>query len=427
MATPLCMAAPGTREERTLTHDRVTLGRRLKEARTHSGFTQEEVAKALELPRTAIVHMEAGNRSVSTLELAKLAEGLSPARCELFRGCPCRGRCLGGGCSVSKDFEENTAVRQELARCVAICQEGANLERLLKLPSRTGPPAYELSLPKAAWQAVQQGERIAADERRRLALGRAPIPDIAELARHQGIWACGAELPDQMSGLFLKHSSLGMVILVSSEHVRERRRFSYAHEYGHAIMDRDQNVTVTTTENQSDLREVRANAFAAAFLLPRSGVLHFLMARQKGLGSYDDHEVYDPSIEERGPAVQVRGRVPARTRKITYEDVAALAHEFGVSYQAAAYRLNSLRLVTRSQLRDLIEKADFGRDYLSLLKLEEDLEPKDSRPDRKLVSEVVHLAIEAYRRGEISKGKLRDLSSLLHVPGQELLRLAEVA
>ena len=39
-----------------------------------------------------------------------------------------------------------------------------------------------------------------------------------------------------------------------------------------------------------------------------------------------------------------------------------------------------------------------------------DLEGYDQRkPDRKIVSQVVHLALEAYRREEISKGKLRDL------------------
>jgi len=410
-----------------LTIDAATLGKRLKEARSHAGLTQEQVANVLDLPRTAIVHIEAGNRSVSTLELARLADIYRRPIASFFQDTPTEDDALVAVFRVSKEFEENPEFREELARCVAICREGAHLERLLGLPSRSGPPAYELSLPKSAWVAVMQGERVAADERRRLGLGRAPIPDIAELARDQGIWACGAELPDEMSGLFLKHSSMGMVILVSSDHVRERRRFSYAHEYGHAILDRDQDVTITTAENRSDLREVRANAFAAAFLLPRSGVLRFLATRQKAPEGSDDQAVYDPSIEEKGSAIQVRSRVPARVRKITYEDVAALAHDFGVSYQAAAYRLNSLRIVSRAQLQDLIEKADSGRDYLDLLKLEDGLEPKESRADRELVSEVVHLAIEAYRREEISKGKLRDLSSLLDVPAQELLKLAEVA
>jgi Zn-dependent peptidase ImmA (M78 family) len=272
---------------------------------------------------------------------------------------------------------------------------------------------------------VTQGASVAADERRRLALGRAPVPDVAELVRDQGVWVCGAELPGEMSGLFLKHATMGMAILVASEHVRARRRFSYAHEYGHALMDRDKDVSVTTSENRSDLREVRANAFAAAFLLPKSGVLHFLGTRQKGPEG-SDRPIYDPSIDPHGAVPQVRSHLPAGARKITFEDVAAFAHYFGVSYQAAAYRLNSLRLVSRPQLQDLLEKADFGRQYLRLLKLE-DGEEEESMPARELVSEVVHLAMEAFRRGEISRGKLQELSSLLGIPAQELLRLAEEA
>ena len=49
------------------------LGRRLRIAREARGLSQQAVADALGLARTAITQMEAGNRSVSTLELAKLA------------------------------------------------------------------------------------------------------------------------------------------------------------------------------------------------------------------------------------------------------------------------------------------------------------------------------------------------------------------
>ena len=40
---------------------------------------------------------------------------------------------------------------------------------------------------------------------------------------------------------------------------------------------------------------------------------------------------------------------------------------------------------------------------------------------------VLHLALEAYRREEISKGKLRDLSTLLDFSAKDLLMLAEAA
>ena len=50
-----------------------TLSMRLKEAREYSGFTQEEVASHLGVPKSAISHMESGTRRVAALELQRLA------------------------------------------------------------------------------------------------------------------------------------------------------------------------------------------------------------------------------------------------------------------------------------------------------------------------------------------------------------------
>jgi transcriptional regulator with XRE-family HTH domain len=49
------------------------LGARLKEAREYRGFLQDDVAKSLGLPRSAISLIESGNRRVDVLELRKLA------------------------------------------------------------------------------------------------------------------------------------------------------------------------------------------------------------------------------------------------------------------------------------------------------------------------------------------------------------------
>ncbi len=407
--------------------DAVTLGARLREARTNTRLTQEEAAKALGLPRTAIVHIEAGNRSVSTLELAKFADIYRQPVASFFAEVQTEDDALVTIYRASPDFEEDSRFRQVLARCITTCQEGLRLIQLLGRPLRGGPPDYKLPTPRTPIEAVQQGNRVAADERQRLGLGRSPIPDMAELLRTQGFWACGVELPNEMSGLFLQHSSTGLVVLVRFNHVRSRKRFSYAHEYAHALMDRDQDVTVTTAQNREDLREVRANAYAAAFLLPTAGVLSFLTVRQKAVGIGEEKVAYEPSAEGTARAIQVSRRRPRPSQQITYEDVTSLAHYFGASYQAAAYRLNSLRIINRDELQELQDKVEFGREYLNLLHRSDDPEGEDSRPDRELVSQVIHLAIEAYRRREISKGKLRDLSSLLRVPAKELVRLAEVA
>jgi transcriptional regulator with XRE-family HTH domain len=54
--------------------DRTALGDRLREAREYLGFSQEEVAKYLEVPRSAISLIETGTRRVDILELTKLAK-----------------------------------------------------------------------------------------------------------------------------------------------------------------------------------------------------------------------------------------------------------------------------------------------------------------------------------------------------------------
>lgn len=54
--------------------DRAGLGSRLKEAREYLGLSQDEVAKALDLPRSAVSLMETGQRKVDAIELKRLAE-----------------------------------------------------------------------------------------------------------------------------------------------------------------------------------------------------------------------------------------------------------------------------------------------------------------------------------------------------------------
>ena len=50
------------------------LGRRLRSVREARGLSQQAAADALDLPKTVITQMEAGNRAVSTLELSRFAD-----------------------------------------------------------------------------------------------------------------------------------------------------------------------------------------------------------------------------------------------------------------------------------------------------------------------------------------------------------------
>lgn len=57
-----------------LQSDRETLGDRLRVAREYVGLKQEEVARNLSIPRSALSNIEAGTRKVDVLELAQMAK-----------------------------------------------------------------------------------------------------------------------------------------------------------------------------------------------------------------------------------------------------------------------------------------------------------------------------------------------------------------
>ena len=402
------------------------LGRRLRVARDARGISQQAVADALGLPRTAITQMEAGNRSVSTLELAKLAElYLRPVSYFLQEGVRDEDEdVLVALHRAAPGLDSDPATHEEVVRYISLCRQGVALKRILGRSPRSGPPNYEARLPRSSWEAVAQGEQTAVEERQRLGIGNAPIADVSELIASQGIWASGVGLPNDMSGVFLRHFSIGFSILVNSSHPRGRKRFSYAHEYAHALLDRDCNIAVSSTSNSSEMVERRANAFAAAFLMPRNGVYEALRGLDKGLPSRQEQTIFDVAS---GGHMDAEFRSPARSQRINYKDITMFAHRFGVSYQAALYRLKSLRHISHAESRELLEQEEFGRQLLRELSIFRDFEEPEVRqyPDRELRSEIAHLAIEAYRREEISRGRVLELSKTLGMKGDVLLRLAE--
>ena len=406
----------------------VELGRRLRVARDARGLSQQAVAEVLSVPRTAVTQWEAGNRSVSTLELARLSQlYLRPVSDFLEEGTRDEdGDVLVALHRVAPGLERDPATQEQVARCVHLCREGVTLERLLGAEPRSGPPSYETRLPRSSGEAAAQGEQTAGQERRRLGLGNAPTADLPGLIASQGIWASGVVLPDEMSGLFLRHPSIGFAILVNSSHPRGRKRFSYAHEYAHALLDRDRNVSISSTGNSSEMVERRANAFAAAFLMPEGGVQDALRGLDKGLPSRREQTIFDAAS---GGRLYAELRSPSRSQRINYKDVAMIARHFGASYRAALYRLKSLRHLSHAESLMLLEQEDFGREYLNALGMFGEVgEPeRPDRWDRELRSEIAHLAIEAYRREEVSRGRVLELGKTLRFDGDKLLRLAEAA
>lgn len=404
--------------------DQQALGKKLKYVREESGLTQEEVERAIGLPQKAFTHIESGARKVSTFELAKLSELFHVPINDFFAKEMQEEDLLVTLHRIAPGLESDPKVQDQVAKCIQICREGVFLKDLLGLSHQQSIRTYSCSAPKDVHEAKKQGEDIAREERRSLELGDVPIYDLSEVISSQGIWTAQTMLPNEISGLFLRHTLLGMAIIVNANHVRVRRRFSYAHEYAHALFDANRTVTISNSDNAGDLIEVRANAFASAFLMPEQGIANLLHSMGKGEGSRVDLAIYDASTES---AIVVQHRQTATSQRISAQAIAWVAHHFGVSYQATVYRLQNLGYFRAKERDDLLKESAKGREYLRILRLIQDIEipSASASQNRELKAQIAYLAIEAFQREEISRGRLLDLSKLLELSGQELLQLAE--
>lgn len=400
--------------------DQTTLGSKLKEARLNKNISQELAAEVLGLQRTAIVHIESGKRAVNTVELAEFAKLYELPIIHFFT----ESQVANEDALVSFNRLTGTSFpanyESEVRKCFDLCHEGVQLTQVLDRQSKSTPPEYSLAEPRNFADAVEQGQIVAEQERLRIGQPTSPIPDMADFIAVQGIWACGAKLPDEMSGLFLYHRSLGFAILVNYDHVRGRKRFSYAHEYAHALLDRKKGAGITRRSNASDLIEKRANAFAASFLMPKQGVEAFLITLDKGAPSRKYFSVYDVATEGE---IEAEIRNKAEEQKIQYSDAALLAVHFGVTYQTAVYRLSDLNFITRQELSSLLSKQDSAQMLLTALGKWQDIAGKGEN-DRELVNQILPLAVEAYRREEISQGRFLEIMKKLKIPeGRTLLAL----
>ena len=400
------------------------IGRRIREARERRNISQQKVADALGIPRTAVTNIESGTRNVSTLELTRLGALFNLPPAAFFDGSAVSDLAIVRARALS-EATNSPAFGPVIDRMIDLCREGIELRRLLDQEAPASLPNYAQRIANAG-DAIRQGEGRAREERRRLGLGNAPIGSLPELIADQGIWVASAkkDFPANVSGLFLNHPAIGMAILINGGHDPVRQRFSYAHEYGHALFDRQEELRLTQDRNSTELVEKRANAFAAGFLMPAGGVLDQLRVVGKGQPSRQAQVLYSVATDSNDEA-EIRPRTGSQI--ITFQDVAVLARHFGASYDAMVWRLRNLDQLDMPATIALIERRDDGRRYLKMLRLPDLFDDRSAPDDREqeLRSQLARLAIEAYRREEVSQGRLREIGRKVGLRATELVELAE--
>jgi len=387
------------------------LGQRIRSARESCALTQEQLGEAAGLSRAAITQIEAGARSVSSLELDRIAYAVGRDIRAFFADEFVEQDALAALFRSDPQLTGQAELLHALRESLALGHEVTNLEQLLGIDrAQLLAAAYEMPPPRSRWDAIQQGERMALDERQRLGIGISPIGDITDLLESQGVRTGAVGLPDNISGLTLSDAKIGVFVVVNADHAPLRKRFSYAHEYAHVLSDRNRQGTLSRAENRADLLEVRANAFAAAFLMPTDGVIQSVHALGKGGGSRAYVAVFDES-----EVVQVEQRSAPGSQDIQLYDVARLAHHFAVSRISMIYRLKNLRLTSEAALKKLVEQEDsgVGRAIAEFLRAAEPPPAKEEEEDFR--RRFLGLALEAYRRDEITLSKLAELAAMVGV------------
>lgn len=396
------------------------LGRRLRVAREQAGLKQDDIARALGLSRASVSQLEGGDRFPNSLQLSRIAElvgedisalldpeGYEPDRAlaVLFR--------------ASAQLQDDEGRQAAVRGCARLCSEFSGLEDLLKIDrGQISPVSYDLPAPNNRWDAVNQGDDLADRERSRLNLGDGPIRDFVELLEAQGVRAFELDLPDGVSGLFLTDRGHGLSAIVADGEVPERQRFSYAHEYCHLLADRRRGGFVSSQANRDDLLEVRANSFAASFLLPEGGVRATLRAIGKGdsarsmlTAAFDGADAVDGQKRTRGESIQIY-------------DVVHLAGAFGASYDATLYRLQNLGLLSNEQRSSLAEMRQQAAVMRSMFG---GSAPQTDAPEARAATgwkrdsrhRFIHLALECFRRELISRRKFDELRRLVAVGDDE--------
>jgi Zn-dependent peptidase ImmA (M78 family) len=145
-----------------------------------------------------------------------------------------------------------------------------------------------------------------------------PVP-VEEVTREEGIEISFRTLQDSMAGFLLRRGQ-NKIIGVNDHHAPARRRFTIAHELGHALLHEGEELYVDHSfrvnlrgpeaSTATNIEEIEANTFAATLLMPRRMLLRDLQSW--GFDLEDDEQLNE------------------------------LAHDYGVSRSAMSFRLMNL-------------------------------------------------------------------------------------
>lgn len=342
------------------------------------GLTGEQLGRALGLTKSQVSKVENGTRKLDVSEVALVADALGVTLAEVL-GVERKGSLALAARVMTVPEQDQTAparrrVRQVLEAEAAL---GDAIGLLPARPSSAGTAVLERvrleGLANAA--TVAGGTRLAGIVREELGLGRAPIGDLPALVeRHFGLSTVTWPIGKTVSGL-CAHSADVALVLVSSSFPVGHQRFTAAHELAHHLVGDPREVIIESDVFAiSTPPERRANAFAAALLMPADGL-----------------------------------REVVNGRRVDDVVLAELMREFGVSYTALLYRLAdpAVRLMSTAARDQWLQRVP-----TSVLRAAGDPFPAElTRPDeaRRVPPRLLAAAQQGYQNGQVGLGVLAAL------------------
>jgi Zn-dependent peptidase ImmA (M78 family)/transcriptional regulator with XRE-family HTH domain len=308
------------------------IGSRLQAARRSLDLTQTEVGTRMRMVASTVSAIEAGKRPVTGTELYQFAE-LYKRPLAFFYGEQVPASSSGFQ-YLFRQVDERILDRESIVNLENLAGDYRLLEELVGTDPLPIPPDYA----GFGFRGVEDAEILADMERSRLGLGDAPIKNLADTL-DEGAGARAFALPvanQSWSGLVVKDDTGRPCIAVNIRDEPYRRNYDLAHEYGHVLVhlgrdDRPQaRVDLnTSSEGRASPDERFVDAFAAAFLMPKRGVLDQL------------------------------DRVMRASRgRFTDYDLVHMAMHFGVSGPAMSLRLVALRKLSRTAHEALWKMTD---------------------------------------------------------------------
>jgi len=372
--------------------DTKELGARIAALREARGITGQELGAALGLSRSQISKVEHGTRRLEVSELAVIADALEVSLGEVLGIERSGSLALAARVMEAPRADDTLPSRRRMRQMLeaeATLVNATGLQESRPTPSGQDVLAMiaEQGIPssRAPWQ---DGEKLASLVRQGLGLGRAPIADVADLAeQHFGLDVLAWPTGKSVSGLCAHGQGIAMM-LISTAFPRGHQRFTAAHELAHHLL-RDPREIVIDSDlyDSSNPMEKRANAFAAALLMPADGL-----------------------------------RDVIANRPIDATALAGLMRHFGVSYSALLYRLASSSVgVLSVEARD----AWLVKPVSAVLRAANDPVPEAlTNPDesRRIPPRLWRAAQAGYQSGRVGIGTLAALAD--EAPEQLFVRLA---